>query len=91
MEKTGIRLNLFNLIIGIVGGIVTITASIGGAYVTTQVVLAKHEEQLKGHDKDIVELKSDAQKAREKDSRQMEVLMEIRTTVAVINERTKKQ
>lgn len=83
MENKGLRLNTFNLIIGIVGGIVTIVASIGGSYVTTQVVLARHDERIKANTEGVSKVES-------KLDSQLEILNKIATDVAVIEERTKK-
>ena len=76
------KLNTFNLIIGLVGGIVTIVASIGGSYVTTQVVLARHDERIKVNSTKINSLEG-------KIDNQLEILNKIATDVAVIEERTK--
>lgn len=83
MEKKNIRLNTFNLIIGIIGGVVTIIASVGGSYVTTQVVLARHDERIK-----VLETKQENTTIRM--DKQLEILNKIATSVAVIEERTKK-
>jgi hypothetical protein len=82
MENKGLKLNTFNLILGIVGGIVTIVASIGGSYVTTQVVLARHEERIKVNTSDIKAIQSH-------NAAQLQLLNKIDKAVAVIEERTK--
>ena len=89
-QKQGLKLNTFNLIIGLVGGIVTIIASIGGSYVTTQVVLARHDERIK-----TVEFRQNKSELKEaemnkKIEAQLEILMRVDKNVAILNERTKK-
>lgn len=90
MENRGIKLNLFNLIIGVLGGIVTIIASIGGSYVTTQVVLARHDERLKTLEIKATKINNRIEKQDSRIDKQLEILMKIDKTVAVIEERTKK-
>ena len=90
MEKQGLKLNTFNLILGIVGGVVTIIASIGGSYVTTQVVLARHDERLKILETKTTKINDRIEKQNERIDKQMDILMKIDKTVAVIEERTKK-
>ena len=82
MENKGLKLNTFNLILGIVGGIVTIVASIGGSYVTTQIVLARHDERIKVNTTAIREVESAMDE-------QLLILHKIDKAVGVIEERTK--
>ena len=86
---SGNKLNIFNLIIGLVGGIVTIVASIGGSYVTTQVILARHDERIKVNTNDILENTESVHTMEVKFDNQLEILNKIATSVAVIEERTK--
>jgi hypothetical protein len=83
MENKGLKLNTFNLIIGILGGIVTIIASVGGSYVTTQVVLARHDERI-----NTLEVKQSNMDI--KVDKLTEILTRVDKAVAVIEERTKK-
>ena len=76
MKKRGLKLNTFNLIIGLVGGIVTIVASIGGSYVTTQVVLARHDERIKT-------LETEQEDTNKKVDKYLEILTKIDKNVAV--------
>lgn len=67
----------------IIGAIVTIVVSVGGSYVTTQVVLAVHEQRIKA-------LEDSFPKLEQKVDKQTDILNRVDKTVAVINERTKK-
>ena len=90
MIKEGLKLNTFNLILGIVGGIVTIIASIGGSYVTTQVVLAKHDIMIEVNTSSINKNTNSISEVESKIDDQLIILNKIATDVAVIEERTKK-
>jgi uncharacterized membrane protein (DUF106 family) len=90
MENRSMKLNTFNLIIGVLGGIVTIIASVGGSYVTTQVVLARHDERIRANSNKIENLQIEDKEINEKVDKQLEILMKIDKTIAVIEERTKK-
>jgi hypothetical protein len=90
MENRSIKLNTFNLIIGVLGGVVTIIASVGGSYVTTQVVLARHDERIRANSNKIENLQIEDKEINEKVDKQLEILMKIDKTIAVIEERTKK-
>lgn len=65
-----------SLISGIIGGVVTIITSVGGAYMTTKLTLAKHDFEI------------EALKTVTKGN--SEILHRIDKSVAVIEERTKK-
>jgi hypothetical protein len=66
----------------IIGAIVTILVSIGGSYITTQVVLAVHEQRIQT-------LEHNYNKLDNKVDKQTEILNRVDKTTAIINERTK--
>jgi len=65
-----------------IGAIVTITVSIGGSYVTTQVTFARHDERINNVENKITEIEITQKEDRD-------ILLRIDKTVAVIEERTK--
>lgn len=72
-----------SLIAGILGGIVTIITSVGGAYMTTKVTLARH-------DIEIIYIKNQLKEVEIIQKEDTKILMRIEKAVAVIEERTKK-
>jgi hypothetical protein len=67
-----------NVWLVLVGTVVTITASIGGSYVTTKVNLAVHAQEIEA-----------LKRRQDITDKKLELLYKIDKTVAVIEERTK--
>lgn len=89
MENKGLKLNTFNLILGVIGAIVTIVSSIGGSYVTTQITLTRHDERIKSLETKYTNTNIRIDATNSKVDKYLELLQDIRESVAVIEERTK--
>ena len=82
-------MEMTQLIIAIIGGVVTIVASIGGAWVAVKTLLAIHNEKIGRMEKDISEMK-DERKAIDTELKSIfRVISKIDKTLAAIDERTK--
>lgn len=86
-------MNSLVLIVELIGAIVTICASIGGAYLTIRIVLVKHGERIDTIKNEIEEIKqnreSDFRELRDDMKKIFKSISSVERHLAVLEERTK--